>query len=394
MAHPQPTSFDEYEQQLVQRLTAWSPRQRLAFAAALAERWLQAYARFSAKRLWGDPQALRQIVATLWDHLADRPMAPEEYRRFSDQLGAAAPDMEEYDERDAWKALTACRLLAGALDCCVKAESVAIATKSAMAGFEAAVGDWPAEGPGQRRTWKKPAVSDEFVKQTALQDAVGSITEFDAAAIASLRDRHAPQLAAPNRARRPNGTAKKRADLDSVDGLRMAVRGYLKRSASHRLVFAALVAERLFPHYEAFVAAGGKGQSERFREVLATIWQAARSGPLTSAALQESRMRLSEASVNKSEASAWSAWSAWRVLELALECCASEKNLEPAEEAAVVAYERVAGPNSRTDAQIWKDQHRNPLLHSEVMTQTMLLMRLSTIPLIDDQACAALRHLQ
>jgi len=58
----------------------------------------------------------------------------------------------------------------------------------------------------------------------------------------------------------------------------------------------------------------------------------------------------------------------------------------------VVAYEHVAGEGARNDPQIWKDQHRRPEVHNEIMKQMTLLMRLSTLPALDGPSCQALRR--
>jgi hypothetical protein len=81
---------------------------------------------------------------------------------------------------------------------------------------------------------------------------------------------------------------------------------------------------------------------------------------------------LQQAVLETGDAEAWSAWSAWRAVDLALDCCASNDNTEAAE-AAVVAYERVAGRDARNDRQIWKNQHRLPEVHNAIMQQMMLL---------------------
>ena len=50
-------SIDEYESYLALTLKGWSPQQRLAFAAGMAERWLPAYLAFSEAEEWGDSEA-------------------------------------------------------------------------------------------------------------------------------------------------------------------------------------------------------------------------------------------------------------------------------------------------------------------------------------------------
>ena len=80
-----PGTFDEYERQIGETLKTWSPQQRLAFGAALAERWLGAYETFSATEGWGDPAALRRIMDAIWDHLRGRLIGPTEGARFRER---------------------------------------------------------------------------------------------------------------------------------------------------------------------------------------------------------------------------------------------------------------------------------------------------------------------
>jgi uncharacterized protein YjaG (DUF416 family) len=387
-----PDTFDAYERQLGETLKVWSPQQRLAFGAALAERWLRAYETFSAAAEWGDPAALRRIVGALWDHVGGRLMGPTDAARFRAQIHENAPDTEDFDQRSAWRALQACVILGHALECCRTLESAGAVARAALAGFQAALGDYPSDHAGQRRAWKRVAAREEFDKQSVLLEAIGSIERFDDQIIAGLRSDLGPtkQSGRGGRARSPG--KRKQVDDDSIDGWRVAVRGYLNRSAPHRIAFVAALAERLWPHYQSFAAATGQGRPELLGGVLDAVWQAARGQPITAAAFQEHHARLQQAAPDTREDPAWSAWSAWCLLELALVCCASAQNTESAEEAAVVAYERVAGPDARNDPQIWKDQHRRPEVHNEIMKQMMLLTRLRALPVLDGQSVDLLRR--
>jgi uncharacterized protein YjaG (DUF416 family) len=386
-----PDTFDAYERQTAETLTAWSPQQRLAFVAALADRWLSAYEKFSAKEGQGDPAVLRQIVGAVWDQLRGRLIAPADATRFHEQISENVPDTEDFDGLSAWSALQACVLLGLALECCQQAENVAPATKAVTAAFAAALGDWPSDPAGQQRAWKKVAAQKERAKQTALLEGIGPLVQFDDQAVAQLRS----QLGLtdrPNRTRRARPPSKKkRVDDDSIDGWRVAVRGHLKRSAAHRVVFTAALADRHLPLYQAFAATTGQGRPELLASVLVAVWQAAKGQP-DAAALPELQAKLRQGALDTRDSTAWGAWSAWRLLELALESCASAENTEAAEEASVVAYDCVAGPGSRDDPQVWKNQHRRPEVHNEIMKQMMLLLRLHGMPVLDEQSVEAVRR--
>jgi len=54
--------IDEYEAFLSSKLDAWSPEHRVAFAAAMVERWMHTYEKFSDAEQW----AMRPICVEFW----------------------------------------------------------------------------------------------------------------------------------------------------------------------------------------------------------------------------------------------------------------------------------------------------------------------------------------
>jgi uncharacterized protein YjaG (DUF416 family) len=393
-----PDTFDEYEHQIGKTLKAWSPQQRLAFVAALAERWLQAYEKFSAAEGEGDPAVLRQIVGAVWDHVQGRLLTQTDLSRLDAQIDENAPDTEDFDGRPAWKALQAWVILGQALECCRTTENTATVVKAVQSAMDA-VGDRPSDLAGQRRAWKRIAVQEEVGKQSALRETIDAIVRFDDQTIASLRSGLGPAKRSGHAGQTGPPSKKKRVDDDSIEGHRVAVRAYLKKSAAHRIAFVAALVERHLPLYQSFAAATGKGQPELLRNVLDAVWRAAKCQAVAATALQELQMKLKQGALDPHEPEAWGAWSAWRLLELALACCGSAENTESAEEAAIVAYECVAGRGSRNDAQIWKDMIRPGVwrracpmkIYNEILDQGRLFTRLYYAPpALDDAILAAL----
>ena len=76
--------IDEYEDFLSSKLNSWSPKQRVAFATAMVERWLHTYEKFSAEEQWGDTANLRRIVDAIWGHVLERPLMPAERAQYAD----------------------------------------------------------------------------------------------------------------------------------------------------------------------------------------------------------------------------------------------------------------------------------------------------------------------
>jgi uncharacterized protein YjaG (DUF416 family) len=83
MANPKLNSIDEYEAFLTEKMTFWSTQQRIALAAAIAERWLPAYESFSAEEDWGDPDALRQSLDAVWSCVQGRILTESDIARHS-----------------------------------------------------------------------------------------------------------------------------------------------------------------------------------------------------------------------------------------------------------------------------------------------------------------------
>ncbi len=391
MPATQPDTFDAYERLVRERLQTLSARQRLAFTATLAERSLAAYEKFSSEQGWGEPEALRRITASVWSHLQGQPLAPVERVRLAEEISVNAPDTEEFDQPSAWRALQACLILSRALECCEKADSAVPATKAALAAFQAVLGDWPSDPASQRRAWKKTGAQKEWALQSALLDAVAVADQFEEAAVGRLRSAFAPDKARARGSRNAPQKTRRKVDDDSVDGWRAAVQAYLSRSPAHRIAFAAALAEQLLPHYRAFSTATGTGRPDLLETVLEAVWQSAKHPPAEPAILEAHQANLQQAAPDEGDPAARDAWSAWRVLELALASCGSVENTEPAGEAAVVAFERVAGRGARNDPKLWKEQHRRPEVHGQVMQQMMLLMRLRALQELDERSLQTLR---
>src|SRR6266536_4274630 len=95
------SSIDEYESFLALTLKAWTPEQRLAFAAGMAERWLPAYIAFSEAEEWGDAEGLRRSLDAVWGHLAGRSLSAADRARHLQLLEDSTPHMDDFDALDA-----------------------------------------------------------------------------------------------------------------------------------------------------------------------------------------------------------------------------------------------------------------------------------------------------
>jgi uncharacterized protein YjaG (DUF416 family) len=392
MTGKEPSTLDEYEHLVRATTGAWSPAQRLAFVAALAERWLGAYDTFSAAEGWGDPDRLRRILGAAWDHLRGRPLSPEDRTRYGEEIQEVTPDTEEFDDLKAWKALTACMILDHALECCVS-EDDAVAVKAVRSAFDAVARQgWPSEPAAQPRAWRRAAARDEFTKQRALLEEIGPTLRFDEKSVEALRGRHRP-LAPKRSAKRAPKAGKDEGDglVGDIEHYRVSLaRSFAKRTPAHRIVFAAGTAERLLPLYEAFAAATGRGRPELLREVLEAVWRAAKGEPIAPEAIRDYRAQLKNAGPGAAERDPWTAW---RVLALALECCGPADDPAPAVIAALHAYLRVAGPDAGVTPKRLEETWNRPDVQVELQKQNFLLMLLGTKAVITGPIADTLRTL-
>ena len=65
-------NLDHYEGFIQAKIKPWSPVQRIALAAGMAERWLPAYETFSSSENWGDPAILRQCLDAVWNRSSNQ----------------------------------------------------------------------------------------------------------------------------------------------------------------------------------------------------------------------------------------------------------------------------------------------------------------------------------
>jgi uncharacterized protein YjaG (DUF416 family) len=179
-------SIDDYERFVAETIEPWTPAQRTALAASMAERWLPAYEAFSKAEKWGDAAALRRMLDSIWSHAAGRPLDSASRARFASQLHDSTPHMDDFDAEEA---LAAAVIFGEALKCCGTSDNLAFALGAAQSGFEAVAPDWAIDPDEQPRLWRKAAIRGELKKQLAVIEAVGALTRLDDDAIAALRRR-------------------------------------------------------------------------------------------------------------------------------------------------------------------------------------------------------------
>jgi uncharacterized protein YjaG (DUF416 family) len=185
MSDPVIHSIDDYEPYFQDRLSRLSPSQRIAFTAAMAERYLPVYQAFSEAEEWGDPASLRHALDAVWNHLCRQALKHADLDRYAHLIDDSTPHMDDFD--DAEEALAAAVLVGEAVSCCRSADNLAPAIQAAISGFEAVQPGWSDDPRDQPRLWQKIAVRQEYSQQLWLLDQVQAMQTADEAAIKALR---------------------------------------------------------------------------------------------------------------------------------------------------------------------------------------------------------------
>jgi uncharacterized protein YjaG (DUF416 family) len=165
----------------------WSPAQRTAFLAALAERWLGAYQRFTEAEGCGDPAALRQALDDAWAHAGGEPVDQATTDRHCRILPSLIPSTDDFD---AYDALTAGMLVALAVESCAPDAPATLVTDAAGEAYTAVaepVSGYPSDPRAARALWRQPAVQAEIGCQLQLAQQIASAPVINRSVVEALR---------------------------------------------------------------------------------------------------------------------------------------------------------------------------------------------------------------
>jgi len=169
-------NLDAYESFIKTSIKSWSPAQRIALAAGMAERWLHAYETFSNSENWGDPAALRRSLAAGWNRLGGQASSAVNWHSLSQQVQNITPHMDDFD---AIEALCACAMVQYAIDCCTEKDNNTPALMAVLSGLEAVQPDLLDGDPVPARMWNKSAIHREIDKQLRLIETIQSMGSAD-----------------------------------------------------------------------------------------------------------------------------------------------------------------------------------------------------------------------
>ena len=186
MASQKLNSIGDYERFVEATIERWSPEQRIALAAGMAERWVPVYAAFSEREAWGDPANLRRSLEAVWNHLQGKPLSAGDVARYVIQVEDITPHMDFTDDM---AAIAACVMLNQALRCCRTTDNLIPTMQAIISGFEAIAPEWDMDAEEQPRLWRQIRVQREFKKQRKLIEEIEAIKHFDEATIQALRQK-------------------------------------------------------------------------------------------------------------------------------------------------------------------------------------------------------------
>ena len=176
MAKQEFKNLDAYESFIKTSIKSWSPAQRIALAAGMADRWLPAYETFSKSEDWGDPAVLRKCLDTVWNRLGGQASSTVNWHSLSHQAQNITPHMDDFD---AVEALCACAIIQYAIDCCTKKDNNTPALMAVLSGLEAVQPDLLDGDPVPARMWNKSAIHREIDKQLRLVETIQSLGRAD-----------------------------------------------------------------------------------------------------------------------------------------------------------------------------------------------------------------------
>src|SRR5688572_13097645 len=120
MPNQELNSLDDFERFASSTISPWSREQRIALAAAMAERWLPVYESFSEQEEWGDASTFQRAVQAVWNSVLGHTLTPNDLRLHKKRVGENTPHVDDFDCEEA---IATSGMIDYALNCCVSADN-------------------------------------------------------------------------------------------------------------------------------------------------------------------------------------------------------------------------------------------------------------------------------
>jgi len=135
MSNPELKSLVDYQQFVTNTIKQWSHQQRIALAAAMAERWLPVYESFSEEEDWGDPSILQRAVEAVWNCALGKELTRKDHGIHKARVEENMPHMDDFSS-DIEEALATSAMVDYALDSCVSDDNTGDVVTALVCGIE------------------------------------------------------------------------------------------------------------------------------------------------------------------------------------------------------------------------------------------------------------------
>jgi len=134
MSSPELNNLNDYERFVSTTIKPWTREQRIALTASMAERWLPVYESFCEDEEWGDPEAFKQAVQSVWSCVLGHKLTSKEHRQHQNLVEENTPHMDDFDAEEA---IATSGIIYYALKSCMSTDNTEDAVMAMVSGFEA-----------------------------------------------------------------------------------------------------------------------------------------------------------------------------------------------------------------------------------------------------------------
>src|ERR1044072_1883342 len=135
MSNPVLKSLDDYQQFVTNTITSWSREQRIALAAAMAERWLPIYESFSEEEEWCDTSVLQRAVEAVWSCALGKKLTSKDHQIHEVGEEENTPHVDDF-AADVEEVIATSAMIDYALDSCVSDDNTEDVVMTMVSAFE------------------------------------------------------------------------------------------------------------------------------------------------------------------------------------------------------------------------------------------------------------------
>ncbi len=185
MSNHELNNLDDFRRFVSSMIKPWSPEQRTALAAGMAERWLPVYESFSEQEEWGDPAVFQRAVQAVWDCVVGHTLTPKELRLHKKRVQDNTPHLDDFDAEEV---IATSGIIYYALNCCLNSDNTDDAVMAMVSAFEGvAPGIYTDAGED---VWRLPQVKDHIMSE--LKSSMDTMPPIDEQEIDALRQHFMP----------------------------------------------------------------------------------------------------------------------------------------------------------------------------------------------------------